>query len=128
MFKLFKKKEKVLTDKERVDLLWKLWVKEELPSPVGELLTVISNLGASGHADFFEFCETDKTLANAVEVSFSLLPKLIQKNYAIAKIAYFTTAKEDRGENFLEEYDNVFYDNENLIDGLLLDFAKRFVD
>lgn len=100
--------------------IWDRWIKNQTQSPLTELLTVVSNLGACGHADFFEFCNENENIAKALEVAFPLLPEVIKKNFLKASEYYKSNPEMRDNEEFLERYDNVFYDNENLLDEVIL--------
>ena len=128
IFKLFKKKKNTpLSDEALLDAFWQLWVKNELPSPYFELLTVISNLGALGHADFLNLLAKDDNLKRARSYSFDLLPEVIRTNFKNASQVYLANESRIGDEDFLEEYDDIFYDNEQEIDKLLLSYAKAFI-
>lgn len=100
--------------------IWDRWIKNQTQSPLTELLTVVSNLGACGHADFFDFCNENENIANALEVAFPLLPEVIKNNFLKASEYYKSNPEMRDDEEFLERYDNVFYDNEGLIDEVIL--------
>ena len=127
LFNLFKKKEKepqILSNKQLLDKLWKDWVKNQTTSPLTEIMTVVSNLGAGGHAYYFDLCAEDQRYMEALNVAIFHLPNIILDNMVLARREYNSTPKESRGENFLENYDKVFYDNEELLDDLILKIAK----
>lgn len=130
LFNLFKKKEKepqILSNKQLLDKLWKDWVKNQTTSPLTEIMTVVSNLGAGGHAYYFDLCAEDQRYMEALNVAIFHLPNIILDNMVLARREYNSTPKEERGENFLENYDKVFYDNEELLDDLILKIAKGHI-
>ena len=127
LFDFFKrkklKKESIkeeFNQEEVLKQIWDKWIKNQTQSPLTELLTVVSNLGASGHADFFEFCNENENIANALKVAFPLLPEVIKNNFLNAHELYERSPEMRDDEEFLERYDNVFYDNEGLIDEVIL--------
>ena len=130
LFNLFKKKEKepqILSNKQLLDKLWKDWVKNQTTSPLTEIMTVVSNLGVGGHAYYFDLCAEDQRYMEALNVAIFHLPNIILDNMVLARREYNSTPKEARGENFLENYDKVFYDNEELLDDLILKIAKGHI-
>lgn len=130
IFSLFKKKEKeprILSNRQLLDQLWRDWVKDKIESPLKDIMTVVSNVGAGGHAYFFDLCAEDKRFMDALNVAIFHLPKPILDNMVLARREYNATAKEARGENFLEKYDQFFYDNEELLDDLILKIAKGHI-
>ena len=130
LFDLFKKKEqepRILSNRQLLDQLWHDWVKGKIDSPLSDIMTVVSNVGAGGHAYFFDLCGDDKRFMEALNVAIFHLPKPILNNMVLARREYNSTPKEARGENFLETYDKFFYDNEELLDDLILKMAKGHI-
>ena len=130
IFNLFKKKEKqpqILSNRQLLDNLWRDWVKDKIEPPLKDIMTVVSNIGAGGHAYFFELCDDDKRFMEALNVAIFHLPKPILDNMVLARREYNKTPKDARGENFLESYDKFFYDNEELLDDLILKIAKGHI-
>lgn len=130
LFNLFKKKEKeprILSNRQLLDQLWRDWVKDKIESPLKDIMTVVSNIGAGGHAYFFDLCAEDTRFMQALNVAILYLPKPILDNMILARREYNSTPKHARGENFLENYDQFFYDNEELLDDLILKIAKGHI-
>ena len=130
LFNIFKKKEeepRILSNRQLLDNLWHDWVKGKIESPLSDIMTVVSNVGAGGHAYFFDLCDADKRFMESLNVAIFHLPKPILNNMVLARREYNSTPKEARGENFLETYDKFFYDNEELLDDLILKIAKGHI-
>ena len=68
-----------------------------------------------------------KRFMEALNVAIFHLPKPILDNMVLARREYNKTPKDARGENFLESYDKFFYDNEELLDDLILKIAKGHI-
>ena len=119
-----KKAEESLTIEQRVDNLWQDWIRGKTTQPLTDIMTFLSNLGACGHADFFEICEKDEKLALVANKVLPMLPSVINNNYQTAKKIYLVTPKEKRDEDFLNEYDDFFYDQEELVNDFLLSFLS----
>ena len=77
-----------------------------------------------GHADFFEAREKDKLLLAACEIALPLIPENLKNNFLLAQETYNATKKNEREEDFLESFDEYFYDNDYLLDKLLLSYIK----
>ncbi len=120
-----KKKNAPLTDEQILDALWHKWTKNETQSPLTEIMEIISNIGACGHADFFDFCKKEPHLQRDLDVALPLLPEVIKDNILKAKAVFDSTTEEEKGDDFLDEFDDVFYENEDLIDSFLLSFIKK---
>ncbi len=127
IFDFFKRKKKNAppTNEEILDALWRKWTKSEIESPLNEIMEVISNIGACGHADFFDFCKKEPQLQKDFDVALPLLPEAIKNNVLKAKAIFDSTPEEEKGDDFLDEFDDVFYENEDLIDNFLLSFIKK---
>ena len=120
-----KKKRQAPTKEQLLDALWKDWIKDKTNPPLTQIMTFIANVGAGGHAQFLDLCEKESKYQQVEQIALPLLPALIQYNYNQAKNVFINASEEQKNHpSFLDEYDEIFYDNEEMLDNLLLSFKN----
>lgn len=124
-FNLFKKKNKKQDDQLLIDVIWQKWIKDDIPSPLFEFMTVVSNLGAGGHNDFFDFCNENQKINQCFIDTFDFFPEKIKNNILKAKEIYDNTPPSDRNDEFLDEYDDYFYENEGDIEEVIISLYRK---
>ena len=125
-FNLFKKKKTVATTEEKLNRMWELWAIGDLQTPVAKLMTYDSEVNNGGHSQYFDNVANGGDLADEVEAVLSILPEPLRGNLNRAYTAFLT--QDDMTDNgndaLLEECDNIFYEQEQLLLDILYEDAK----
>ena len=131
LFNLFKKN-KVETPKMSIEDLkwnkmWDLWVKGEIEPPYYELMDYLSGVNNGGH-----HCHLDNTngcvdLKKYIDNLILILPEPLKSNALRAYNTYVKNPDDlsDEDVKVLEECDNVYYVNEELVNNILKERAKQ---
>lgn len=126
LFNIFKKKAPLTEEQKKWNYLWELWSREEIGAPYDALMTYDSEINNGGHAQFFynvSNCgDLEKAIANLCEV----LPEDLKENLQKAYEVFLKTEEEENEELYtiLDECDDFFYDNEQLIVDILQEYAN----
>lgn len=126
LFDLFKKKEPLTEEQEKMEHLWELWRLEEVPEPYNTLMTYYKEIKKEGHTRFFlniAFCgEVEK----AVEKIGALLPEILRENLKTAYSHYVILVNEENEETEkkISECDKVFDENEQLLLDMIQEYAN----
>lgn len=126
LFDIFKKKEPLTEEQEKMEYLWDLWRLEKVPEPYNTLMTYHKEIKKGGHTRFFiniAFCgEVEK----AVEKIGSLLPPVLYENLKTAYSHYVVLVNEENEEteDKILECDKIFEENDNLILDILQEYAN----
>ena len=127
--KSFWKREKPSAPKaSEVDLdkLWDMWDKGEIKSPYAQLMKYEAEVNSDGHMHFFDTAESTYELADLLDILFDSLGKTLKANLERAYRAYVKYEDDDdRLWDILDKCDNVFYENEQELIGLLEEHAKK---
>lgn len=125
LFNIFKKKEPLTEEQIKWNYLWELWAQEEIGAPYDALMTYDSEINNGGHAQFFYNVSRYGKLEKAITNLSEILPELLKDNLNKAYDVYVKSAEEENEEldKILTDCDNFFYDNENLITDILIEFA-----
>lgn len=126
LFNIFKKKEPLTEEQLKWNYLWELWSQEEIGAPYDALMTYDSEINNGGHAQFFYNVSHCGNLEKAINNLAEILPDLLKENLKKAYDVYIKSAEEENEDldKILEECDNFFYDNENLITDILREYAN----
>lgn len=122
---LFKKRKSLSIEELKWNKMWDLWAKDEIESPYLELMTYYNEINGGGHFQFFDNASNSFNLKKLVSLLCDNLSYKLNKNLSKAYEVYLKHEKDSSGlEDFLEEFDNVYYENEDEIDIILKEYAK----
>ena len=120
-------KEELTLDEEKWNKMWDLWTEEEIESPYEELMTYQSEINNGGHSQYFSNVESTSNIKDELKELKKVLPQIHIDNLDKAYKAYQILEKEDNeeAENTLDECDDFFYENEELINEILEERASK---
>ena len=126
LFDLFKKKEPLTEEQEKMEYLWDLWRLEEVPEPYNTLMTYYKEIKKGGHTRFFLNIAYCGEVEKAVEKIGKELPETLRENLITAYSHYVVLVNEENEEteDKILECDKIFDENENLI----LDIIQEYAD
>ena len=127
LFNFFRKKKVDLTEDQRKwNKMWELWAEEQAEAPYAQLMTYQSEINNGGHDQYFTNAENAADVQNEMSTLENILPAIHKDNLQKAYKAYLVLKeKEDEhAEETLEQCDNVFYENEAVLNELLEKYAK----
>ena len=129
LFDIFKKKtatkkevEKTLPPEAiRWNKMWDMWADGQIESPYQDLMTYQSEVNNGGHSQFFFNVENTGDVNAVVNENLSILPEVHKRNLEEAYSAYrkYNDVDDDKMEEILNNCDDVFYENEELINEIL---------
>lgn len=108
------------------NLMWDMWMAGVAESPYAELMTYESEVNNGGHSQyFFNTANCGKDLKAQVEAILSVLPEPLRGNLKQAYEAFAAQDDicDDVNDELFDECDEVFYENEHLLIGLLEEYA-----
>ena len=127
-FGLFKKKKVELTEAQlKFNKMWELWAEEKAESPYAELMTYQSEVNNGGHSQYFCNVENVGDLQKEMAELGRVLPFDLNENLQKAYQAYLILEKneDEKAEEIMERCDDVFYENEQIINQLLEKYAEK---
>ena len=129
LFDIFKKKstpekspEKTLPPETlKFNKMWDMWADGQIESPYQDLMTYQSEVNNGGHSQFFFNVENTGDLNAVVKETLSILSEVHKRNLEEAYSAYrkYNDVDDDKMEEILDNCDDVFYENEELINEIL---------
>ena len=124
---IFKKKEEIPEEAEKWNKMWDLWTEEQIESPYKELMTYQSEINNGGHSQYFCNIESISNIEDELKKIKSILPQNLIDNLNKAYKAnqILENEENEEAETIIEECDNIFYENENLINDLLNERASK---
>ena len=124
---IFKKKEEIPEEAEKWNKMWDLWTEEQIESPYKELMTYQSEINNGGHSQYFCNIESISNIEDELKELKSILPQNLIDNLNKAYKAnqILENEENEEAETIIEECDNIFYENENLINDLLNERASK---
>ena len=124
---IFKKKEEIPEEAEKWNKMWDLWTEEQIESPYKELMTYQSEINNGGHSQYFCNIESISNIEDELKKIKSILPQNLIDNLNKAYKAnqILENEENEETETIIEECDNIFYENENLINDLLNERASK---
>ncbi len=128
LFDFFKKKEIELTDEQKkLNKIWDLWEEGKVASPYAELMTYQSQINNGGHDQYFVNIENTGNIEKEMSVLKPILPKLLIDNLEKAYQSYLLLEDndDDKIEEVMEQCDDLFYENEEIINEILEEYAKK---
>ena len=126
LFDIFKKKEPLTKEQEKLEILWDLWRLEEVPEPYNTLMTYYKEIKKEGHTRFFINIAFCGEVQKAVEKIGALLPDVLCKNLKTAYSHYVILVNEENEETEkkISECDMVFDENEQLLLDMIQEYAN----
>ena len=127
-FGLFKKKKVELTEAQlKFNKIWELWAEEKAESPYAELMTYQSEVNNGGHSQYFCNVENVGDLQKEMAELGRVLPFDLNENLQKAYQAHLILEKteDEKAEETMERCDDVFYENEQIINQLLEKYAEK---
>ena len=122
-FDFRKKNSAELSDEQtKWNKMWDLWAEGQAESPYNELMTYQSEINNGGHDQFFTNVGSTGDLHKALAELKTVLPAELYHNLQIAYKAYLAleeTASDGGAEAILEQCDNTFFENEEIINSIL---------
>ena len=97
-------------------------------SPYAELMTYQSEINNGGHDQYFVNIENTGDLQRSMAVLETVLPAKLQENLRKAYNAYLKLADkeaDEQAERMLSQCDDVFYKDEEEINGILREYASK---
>lgn len=110
--------------------MWDMWMNGT-ESPYTEIMSYYSEVNSGGHYGFFDLSDfrSDPDLREAtVEILKNALPDLLSECVAKGYEAYLAleegTDDEDEYDDILAECDDIFYDNDSMVEDILAKYAE----
>lgn len=113
---------------EKWNRMWDLWAEGEIESPYNELMTYQSEVNNGGHHQYFLNTENNGDVSKDIEVLYSILPDILTDNIKLAFKAYTQLEQDENieaNEEAIKKCDDVFFENEEMINGILESFCKE---
>ncbi|MBQ3128171.1 MAG: hypothetical protein IJC13_03920 [Clostridia bacterium] len=114
------------TDEKR-NRMWDLWAEGEIESPYNELMSYQSEVNNGGHHQYFLNTENNGDVRKDIEALCTILPGVLTDNNQVAFKAYIELEQDkniEANEEILEKCDDVFYENEEMINSILENYCK----
>lgn len=129
IFDFFKKKEKPLTEEEKLDKMWDLWAKGKLKAPCAQLMTYESEVNNGGHSQYFFNIANSGDLKSEVETVLPVLPAVLRENLKRGYEAFAVQSDidDDVNDDLFDACDSVFYENEQLLTAVLKTYAGELM-
>ncbi|MBO5396182.1 MAG: DUF4375 domain-containing protein [Clostridia bacterium] len=134
-FDLFRRKknkdiENVVLSKadKKWNRLWDLWAEGEIESPYNELMTYQSEVNNGGHHQYFLNTENNGDVRKDIKALCAILPDVLKDNIQTAFKSYVELEQDkniDTNEEILEKCDDVFWENEEMINSILESYCKK---
>ncbi len=129
LFNIFKKKMPQLTQEElKWNKMWELWTEEKAESPYAELMTYQSEINNGGHDQYFTNVENTGDLQKEMSALEQVLSAKLKDNLNKAYKAYLVLEEkeaDEKAEEILDQCDDMFYENEKEINGILDEYALK---
>lgn len=115
----------------KVDLQWNkmmdLWVDEKLESPYLELIEYLNGINGEGHFCHFDNVNDNGDLKEYVTTLMTILPEPLKSNIKLAYKTYKINSDDisDENEEILKNCDKIYYENENLVNNILIKRASK---
>lgn len=131
LFNNFNKKEKPLPERElKWNKMWELWSEGKADSPYAELMTYQSEINNGGHSQYFENIENVGNLQKEMSELENILPRILKNNLLEAYKSFLAlrgNPDNEKAEELMETSDEVYYENEELIDLLLEEYSEKII-
>ena len=113
---------------EKWNRIWDLWAEGEIESPYNELMTYQSEVNNGGHHQYFLNTENNGDVRKDIDALCTILSSVLTENIQTAFKSYVELEQDkniEANEEILEQCDDVFYENEEMINGILERFCKE---
>ena len=113
---------------EKWNRIWDLWAEGEIESPYNELMTYQSEVNNGGHHQYFLNTENNGDVRKDIDALCTILSSVLTENIQTAFKSYVELEQDkniEANEEILEKCDDVFYENEEMINGILERFCKE---
>ena len=120
-----------MSELSKEDLQWNkmmdLWVEEKLESPYLELIEYLSGINGEGHFCHFDNVSDNGNLKKYVATLMTILPQPLKSNIELAYKTYKINPDDMSDENneILNNCDDIYYENEELINEILRERASK---
>ncbi len=129
LFEFFKKKKVELTEEQKKwNKLWELWANGQTPSPYTELMTYQTEINNGGHDQYFCNIANTGDLQKELSALETIIPEKLKYNLLKAYKAYLLleeNGEDEQSEELINQCDDVFYQNEEPLNQLLLAYAAK---
>jgi len=130
-FKRKKREEIQLSEEElKWNKMWELWENEEVESPYFELMTYYSEVNNGGHGQFWDYVSDNGDLSTYLNSLYKIMPDELKENINKSYKAYLEMCEVEYSEaadEVLMKCDEVFAENENVIENILKEYANSIV-
>lgn len=113
---------------EKWNRMWDLWADGDIESPYNELMTYQSEVNNGGHHQYFLNTENNGDVRKDIETLCVILPDVLKDNVQTAFNAYVELEQDrniETNEEILEKCDDVFWENEEMINSILESYCKE---
>ena len=128
VFDFFKKKVELTEEQKKWNKMWELWMEGQADSPYAELMTYQGEINNGGHSQYFTNVENTGDLQKEMSALETILPAQLKSNLQKAYKAYLAleaNEEDEKAEEILEKCDDVFYENEEVINHKLEEYAAK---
>ena len=123
-----KKKVELTEEQQKWNKMWGLWEEGKVESPYAELMTYQSEVNNGGHDQYFFNIENTDDLQMVLSVLETVLPQILKDNLKKAYEAYLVlevNRDNEKAEEVISQCDDVFYENETQINGILQEYSAK---
>ena len=129
LFSFLKKNKVELTEEQKKwNKMWDMWAVGQVDSPYAELMTYQSEINNGGHDQFFTNIKNAGDPQKLLAALDTILPAKLKNNLQKAYKAYLELEKSEsneKAEAILEKCDDLFYDNDEVINSILEEYAAK---
>lgn len=108
----------------RWNKMWDMWASLEAPSPYSELMTYQAEVSDGGHKQFFESVHSVTDIQDELDAILSLLDGVLADNLLRAIDAFSNSDNQEYMDKIFKECDSVFFENQERIDNVLINYAN----
>ena len=127
-FDFFKKRIAQLSEEQlKWNKMWELWANKQIDSPYAELMTYQSEVYNGGHSQYFTNVSNTNDLKKEMLSLETILPPQLREALKKAYEAYLTLEENDdeKAEHIIEQCDDMVYEHEEEINGILEEYAAK---
>lgn len=121
-------KHELTEEDKKWDAMWDLWVTGEMESPYAELMRYMSEVNNGGHGQYFDNVSHIGNLQKEMMELETILPPEFRENlkkaYA-AELALSENLEDEAAMDAIEQCDNMFYENDQVLNRLLEERAAN---
>ena len=123
-----KKKVELKEEQLKWNKMWELWTEGQAESPYSEIMTYQSEINNGGHSQYFCNVENVGDLQKEMSALEEIFAPHLRDNLQKAYKAYLILEEKDedeKSEEILEQCDDIFYENEEIINRMLVEYANK---